>query len=71
MAKQHPVHALRANLEAARLKAIEALAATNGPYSPDTLHQLASLQAALTAVTEAIVTHGPAVGWGSESEGLD
>ncbi|RPH68406.1 MAG: hypothetical protein EHM78_18940 [Myxococcaceae bacterium] len=71
MAKQHPVHVLRANLEAARLKAIEALAATNGPYAPDALHQLASLQAALTAVSDAIVTHGPAVGWGSESEGLD
>ena len=70
MAKQHPVHALRANLEAARLKAIEALAETNGPYSPDALHQLASLQAALTAVSEAIVTQGPAVGGGS-SEGLD
>ena len=70
MAKQHPVHVLRANLEAARLKAVEALAAANLPYAPDALHQLASLQASLTAVTEAIVTHGPTVGWGS-SEGLD
>jgi hypothetical protein len=70
MAKQHPVHALRASLEAARLKAIETLAATNVPYSPDGLHQLASIQAALTAVNEAIATQGPTVGWGS-SEGLD
>ena len=70
MAKQHPVHALRANLEAARLKAVEALAAADVPYSPDALHQLASLQAALTAVSEAIVTQGPTVGGGS-SEGLD
>jgi len=70
MAKLHPVQALRANLEAARLKAIEVLAATNAPYSTDALHQLASLQAALTAVTEAIATHGPTVGWGS-SERLD
>jgi hypothetical protein len=70
MAQQHPVHSLRASLEAARLQAIEALAATNVPYSPDALHQLASLQAALTAVSEAIVTQGPRLGWGS-SEGLD
>ena len=70
MAKQHPVHALRANLEAARLKAVEELAATNVPYSPDALHRLASLQAALTAVTEEIAMHDPAVGGGS-SEGLD
>jgi hypothetical protein len=42
MAKQHPVHALRANLEAARVKAVEELAATNGPYPPDALQQLAS-----------------------------
>ena len=70
MAKQHPVHALHANLEAARLKAIEALAETNGPYSPDALHQLASLQAAPTSVSEAIVTRGPTLGWGS-SEVLD
>ena len=70
MAKQHPVHALRENLEAARVKAVEALAAKNVPYPPDALQQLASLQAALTAVSEAIATHGPTVGWGS-SEGLD
>jgi hypothetical protein len=70
MAKPHPVHALRANLEAARLKAVETLAAANAPYSPEALHQLAALQASLTAVTEAIETQGPAVGWGS-SEGLD
>ena len=70
MAQQHPVHALRANLEAARLKAVEALAAAKAPYSPEALHQLASLQASLTAVSEAIETQGPAVGWGS-SEGLD
>jgi hypothetical protein len=69
MAKENPVHALRANLEIARLKAIEELAATNIPYSPDALHRLASLQAALTAVSEAIATHEPAVGGGS-NEGL-
>ena len=69
MAKQHPVHALRVNLEAERVKAVEALAATEVP-SPDALHRLASLQAALTAVSEAIATQGPTLGWGSR-EGLD
>lgn len=65
MAKPHPIHALRANLEAARLKAVEALAATTVPYAPEALHQLASLQTSLTAVIEAIATQGPALGWGS------
>jgi hypothetical protein len=70
MAEQHPVHALRAELQATRLRMVEALAATSAPYSPDTLHQLASIQAALTAVNEAIETEGPTVGWGS-GEGLE
>ena len=70
MPKQHPVRVLRANLEAARVKAVEALAATELPYSPDALNKLASVQAALTAVSEAIATHGPTLGWGS-SEGMD
>lgn len=70
MAKQHAVHALRANLQATRLKMVEDLATTSAPYAPETLHQLASVQAALTAVVEAIETHGPTVGWGS-AEGLD
>ena len=69
MAKENPVHALRANLETARLKAVEELAATNLPYPPEALHRLASLQAALTAVSEAIATHEPTVGGGS-NEGL-
>jgi hypothetical protein len=69
MAEQHPVHALRAELQATRLRMVEALAATSAPYSPDALHQLASIQAALTAVNEAIETEGPTVGWGS-GEGL-
>ena len=70
MENQHPVHALRANLQATRLEMIEALAKTSAPYSPETLHQLASVQAALTAVVEAIETHRPTVGWGSD-RGLD
>jgi len=64
MANDHPVHTLQANLEDARLKAVEALAATNGAFSPDALHELATLQAALTAVREEIVNHGAKLGWG-------
>ena len=70
MDKQHPVHALRTNLQATRLEMVEALAKTSPPYSPETLHQLASVQTALAAVVEAIETQGPTVGWGS-AEGLD
>jgi hypothetical protein len=70
MAKQAPIHALRANLETARLKAVQELAATEFPYSTDVLHRLASLQAALTAVSESIAMQEPALGGGS-SEGLD
>jgi hypothetical protein len=70
MAKQAPVHALRAKLEAARLKAVQELATAKFPYPPDALHQLASLQTALTAVSEAIAAQEPAVGAGS-GEGLD
>ena len=70
MAERHPVHALRAELQSTRLRMVEAMAATSAPYSPDALLQLASIQAALTAVTEAIETEGPTVGWGS-AEGID
>jgi hypothetical protein len=70
MPKQHPVHALRADLQATRLRLVEALATTSAPHPPETLQQLASVQAALTAVVEAIETQGPTVGWGS-GEGLD
>jgi len=62
----HPVHALRANLEAARLKAVEALAAAKGAFSTDALRELATLQAALTAVREEIATHGVRLGWDSD-----
>jgi hypothetical protein len=68
MAKNHPIHTLRQNLEAARLKAVEALAAAGGTFSPDALRELATLQMALTAVREEIVTHGAKLGWGSEDE---
>ena len=65
---QHPVHALRANLEAARLKAVEALAAKENAIPPDALRELATLQAALTAVREEIEAHSAKLGWGSTAE---
>ena len=68
MTNPHPVHTLRANLETARLKAVETLAATEGTFSADALRELATLQAALTAVSEEIETHGTRMGWGDEDE---
>lgn len=68
MAKHHPVHSLRANLEAARLKAIDKLAATDGTFHPDALRAIATLQMALTAVREEIEAHGPRLGWGGNDE---
>jgi len=66
MAKQHPVHTLRANLETERLKVVVALAATKGAFSTDALHKLSALQGALTAVREEIATHATREGWGGE-----
>jgi hypothetical protein len=65
---KHPVHALRANLETARLKAVEALAARDDAISPDALRELATLQAALTAVREEIEAQGGRLGWGPTAE---
>ena len=66
MAKPHPVYVLQANLETARLQAIETLAARDGAYTPDALRELAALQVALSAVREVIETHGGRLGWGNE-----
>jgi hypothetical protein len=68
MATDHPVHALRANLEQARLKAVETLAATKGAVSANSLQELVAIQVALTAVREEIAAHGASLGWGAESE---
>ena len=65
MAESHPVHTLKSNLEDARLKAVETLAAAGGALSPDALQELATLQAALTAVREEILDHGAKLGWGA------
>jgi hypothetical protein len=47
MTNLHPVHALQANLETARLKAVETLAAKAGALAPDGLRELALIHAAL------------------------
>jgi hypothetical protein len=51
------LHALCANLEADRLKAVEAMA-VGGLPSREALHELATLQMALTAVRESIEADG-------------
>ena len=68
MTNLHPVHALLANLEAARLKVVETLAANEGPLTPDALRELAIIHAALSAVREEIETHGIRMGWGNKGE---
>ena len=66
----HPVRALRATLEATRLRAVEVMAGETTP-SPDALRELATLQTALTAVRELIKEHGIRLGWGGDEEELD
>ena len=68
MTKLHPVHVLQANLEAARLKLIETLAAREGIPNPDALRELATIHAALSAVREEIETHSARLGWGDRGE---
>lgn len=67
MAKDHPIHALRSNLEKARLRAVESLAASSA-LSPGALNELMTLQVALTAVREEIATYGASLGSGAERE---
>ena len=67
MPAPHPVHTLRANLETERLARVEKLAA-DSTLAPDALRDLATVQAALIAVREAIEMHGPRLGWGSDKE---
>jgi hypothetical protein len=66
MPTPHPVHSLRARLEAERHKRVQELAA-NGAVSDEALKELATFQAALTAVREEIEAHGARLGW-AESE---
>ena len=68
MTEHHPIHTLKANLEAARLKAVERLAASDAALFPHTLGELAVIQAALTAVREEIAAHATQVAWASPKE---
>ena len=65
MAQSHSVHTLQENLEAERLKAVEALAVEEGGVSPEAVQELATIQSALVAVREVIESHGGRLGWGS------
>jgi hypothetical protein len=65
MTSETPVHDLQTALAAARLRAVEELAAEGGTFPPDDLQKLAILQSALTAVNEAIAEHQGKLGWGS------
>ena len=68
MTKLHPVHVLKSKLEAARLKVVKTLAAKEGLPAPDALRELATIQAALSAVREEIETHSVRVGWHDKGE---
>jgi hypothetical protein len=64
MTTSHPISILASNLDDKRLQLIEKLA-TDKSISADVMKELATVQAALTAVREAIDEHGPRMGWGS------
>jgi hypothetical protein len=64
MTSETPVHDLQTALAAARLRAVEELAAKGGTFSPDDLQKLATLQSALSAVNEVIAEHQGRLGWG-------
>ncbi len=66
MTDSSPIHQLRANLEAARLEAVENLAKGGAPAA-EALQKLAVLQAALTAVREEIDVHEVRLGGGGET----
>lgn len=60
-----PVHDLLDRLQAARLKAVEMLAAAGEP-SAEALRAIAHLQIALMAVREEIEAHAVKIGGGGE-----
>jgi hypothetical protein len=68
VATTHPVHALCTALEARRLEAVGALAAQINPLTSESLQELATLQAALTAVREEIEAHSIRLGWGEDPQ---
>jgi hypothetical protein len=56
-------HALRAELETARVKVVAKLAAKAGPVSPELFVELATIDAMLTMVREEIEARGDNPGW--------
>jgi hypothetical protein len=69
MSQPHPIHALKSHLEAARLKALEVLAANESAVSPADLKDVAVIQAALVAVREELESQGGKLGWGTSETG--
>jgi len=66
MTTSHPISILASNLDDKRLQLIEKLATTTDKsISADVMMELATVQAVLTAVREAVDEHGPRMGWGS------
>ena len=59
-----PVHDLQKALAAARFRAVKELAAKDGTLPPENLQQLATLNAALSAVKDEIAEHEGRLGWG-------
>jgi len=68
MTTSHPISILASNLDEKRLQLIEKLATTDKSISADVMKELATVQAALTAVREAIDEHGPRNGLGQRDQ---
>jgi hypothetical protein len=66
MTEYAPIHELRAELEAARLQAVEELASNVGALPADALQKLAVLQTALKGVEDEIKAHEVKLGGGAE-----
>jgi hypothetical protein len=66
MDETHPVQALLARLEAARLLAIDELSSSSETPNFEEMQKLAVIQSALTAVSEEIEFHRVRLGGGSE-----
>jgi hypothetical protein len=69
MGMRMPIHALRDNLEAARLQEVQKLASAGGAtplISDEALQRVAFLQIALVAVREELAAHAVKVGGGGE-----
>ena len=65
MTTGQPIHALRDNLEVARLELIQKIASA-GTLPAEALGELSIIQGALTAVRDEIASREPRVGFGAE-----